>query len=71
MYTKNSNFYSYKHEKNNIFCSTVDGWCKEVKVKELYRTIRTIQSYYRATFFNGLFQNNYFKKHISQKNKLK
>ena len=38
----------------------------ELKVKEFY-----VFDCLELLFFNGLFQNNYFKKHISQKRKLK
>ena len=53
-------------KKNNIFCSTVGGWYKELKVKEL-----CVFEFIELLFVNGVFQNNYFKTHILQKTKLK
>ena len=52
--------------KKNIFCSIVRGWYKELNVKEF-----CVCDHIELLFLNGLLQNNYFKKLISQKTKLK
>ena len=50
--------------KKNIFCSTVGGWYKELEVKDF-----CVFDFIELLFFNGVFQSNYFKKHILQKKK--
>ena len=52
--------------KKYIFCSTVGGWYKELKVKDF-----CVFDFIELLFFNRVFQSNYFKKHILQKTKLK
>ena len=52
--------------EKNILCGIVGRWYKELKVKEF-----CVFGYIELLFFNGLLQDNYFKKHISQKTKLK
>ena len=51
--------------KKNIFCSTVGGWYKELKLKDfcVFDFIELL--------FNGMLQNNTFKKRILQITKLK
>ena len=51
--------------KKNIICSIVAAWYIELQVKQ-FCVFDNIE-----LFSNGLFQNNYFKKHFSQKVKLK
>ena len=53
-------------KRTNIFCSTVGGWYKELKFKDF-----CVFDFIKLLLFNGVFQNNYFKKHILQKAKLK
>ena len=52
-------------EKKNIFCTIVGRWYKELKIKEFW-----VFDNLELLFLNVIFQNNYFKKHISQKTKL-
>ena len=52
-------------KKKNIFCSTVGGWYKELKVKEL-----CVFDFIELLFVNGVFQNNYFKTYFAE-NKVK
>ena len=52
--------------KKKKISSTVGGWFKELKDKEF-----GIFYYKELLFFNGLFQNSYFKKLILQKTRLK
>ena len=40
------------------FCSTVGGWYKKLKVKDFY-----VFDFTELLYFNGVFQNNYLKKH--------
>ena len=49
-----------------MFCGIVGEWYKELKVKEF-----CVFDFIELLFFNGLFQNNYFKKHVSQKTNFK
>ena len=51
--------------KKNIFCSTVGGWYKELRLKDFY-VFDFIE-----LLFNGVLQNNSFKKCILQITKLK
>ena len=51
--------------EKNIICSIVGAWYIELKVKDFCAFD------YIELFSNGLFQNNYFKKHILQKVNLK
>ena len=52
-------------EKKTYFWSIEVGWYKELEVKEFCHF-----DYIDLQLFNGLFQNNYFKKYMSQKAKL-
>ena len=52
-------------KKNKTFCSTVGGWYKELKLKD-FRVFGFIE-----LLFNGMLQNNTFKKRILQITKLK
>ena len=51
-------------KKKKIFYSIEGGWYKELKVKEF-----CVFDFIELLFFNGLFQNSYFKKHVLQKTK--
>ena len=52
--------------KRNIFWSITGGWYKELKIITF-----CVFDWIQLLLFNGLFQNNYFTKHILQKTSLK